>query len=414
MRTFAQSPKVQLSASAKVTGPVSAHSKHAPDFNAIPSPVASVHAPNLTGIPPTVRARMERSLRTDFSDVRVETDSAHAVKIRAEAFTQGSYIHVAPGYWAPETPKGLRLLGHELGHVLQQRSGRVPTTGYLAGTALNDDPALEREADEFGRQAEYSAREALPPCASPGRGGQKSSQGVAQRSPIDKGDPIHGPMLDEFSKETGTPRDTASQHDPAFQAWLTVRNLDRQSMGEILASLDDTESRGELNSLIAAASVVPPPRYKRVTTAMKVVRQSRGAGANSQTALATIASEGLPAADQLAMRHFVNVPATHGADQRAAIAPGGAAALPNAGLTRDIGFEIDPGSRPAPVAPPVNQPPGVPPPPPPPRGRRVPRVLREPAAAVGHHRDPRLRRAGRLPRHRTGRGGHPEPSVVGR
>jgi hypothetical protein len=227
---------------------------------------------------------------------------------------------------------------------------------------------LEREADEFGRQAEYAVGEAFQPYpSSPGHGVQQNNQAVAQRSPVDKGDKIHDPLLDEFSKETGAPRDTASQHDPVFEAWLTVRGLDRQSMGEILASLDDSEARGELDNLIANSSVVPPARYKRVTTAMKVVRQSRGAGANPQTALTTIASSGLQAADQLAMTHFVNVPATHGADQRAAIAPGGAAALPIAGLTRDIGFEIDPGSRPAPVPPQVNQPPGAPPPPPPPR-----------------------------------------------
>jgi hypothetical protein len=57
-------------------------------------------------------------------------------------------------------------------------------------------------------------------------------------------------------------------------------------------------------------------------------------------------------------------PTTGIADQRAAIAPGGPATLPTADLATQLGYELDPSSRPAPP-PPV--PVGAPPPPPPPR-----------------------------------------------
>jgi hypothetical protein len=58
------------------------------------------------------------------------------------------------------------------------------------------------------------------------------------------------------------------------------------------------------------------------------------------------------------------VPTTRAADQRAAMAPGGAAELPTADLARELGYELDPSSRPAPPAPVAV---GAPPPPPPPR-----------------------------------------------
>ena len=37
------------------------------------------------------------------------------------------------------------------------------------------------------------------------------------------GDRIHGPVLDEYSRETGAPRDDVTQHDPGYEAWLLGR-----------------------------------------------------------------------------------------------------------------------------------------------------------------------------------------------
>src|SRR5262249_49108975 len=109
-----------------------------------------------TGMPAHVRAKMERSLSADFSDVRVHPASPRAVKLESLAVTQGSHIHMAPGQWAPETTKGQELLGHELSHVLQQRSGRVKATTQWKGVELNGDPALEAEADAMGARAARS------------------------------------------------------------------------------------------------------------------------------------------------------------------------------------------------------------------------------------------------------------------
>jgi hypothetical protein len=343
--------------------------KRKPDRVAEPAMrIPSLTVSDFTRIPGLVRAKMESALGADFSDVRVQTGSARALEMNARAFTQGSEIHVAPGQWAPETPKGQELLGHELGHVLQQRAGRVTVTSRLAGTDLNNDPALEREADALGTRAVHAAgRTPLPLAAVHGGVLQPNIGRAIQRIPFDGPDPIHDPLLNEFARDTGIPRDAATQHDPAYAAWLSVRRLDRLTVEELLATLTAIEARGDLDTLITNSSVVSSPRYNRVLTAMQVVRQSRGGGANPNTALATIAASGLTAAEQLALTHYVRVPMAHRADQRAAIPPGGAAALPSAYLAREIGYELDPSSRPAPAPPVPVGPPGAAPPPPPAR-----------------------------------------------
>src|SRR5207247_1230296 len=67
----------------------------------------------------------------DFSRVRVHTDAraAEAARaVRAHASTQGEHIVFAGGRYAPRTAEGLRLVGHELAHVVQQSAGRVASS----------------------------------------------------------------------------------------------------------------------------------------------------------------------------------------------------------------------------------------------------------------------------------------------
>jgi len=107
---------------------------------------------NRTGLPDNVKARMEDTFATDFSDVRVHPNSGKAAAVRARAYTQGTDVHFAPGQFKPQSSAGQQLLGHELTHVVQQRQGRVRPTGEVAGMPLNDSPALENEADTMGKK----------------------------------------------------------------------------------------------------------------------------------------------------------------------------------------------------------------------------------------------------------------------
>jgi hypothetical protein len=68
------------------------------------------------------RTRLESAFGRDFSHVRVHTDEAAgatAVSMGAAAYTVGSDVYFAQGYFAPHTSEGSRLLAHELAHVVQ-------------------------------------------------------------------------------------------------------------------------------------------------------------------------------------------------------------------------------------------------------------------------------------------------------
>mgnify|MGYP002402393167 CR=1 FL=1 len=109
-------------------------------------------------MPAEVQAKMEKAFGADFSDVNIHANSSAASSVGALAYAQGKDIHFAPGQYDPHSQRGQQMLGHELTHVIQQKAGRVAPTGRVgsSGTLLNDDPSLEREADEMGAKAASS------------------------------------------------------------------------------------------------------------------------------------------------------------------------------------------------------------------------------------------------------------------
>jgi Domain of unknown function (DUF4157)/Novel toxin 16 len=77
------------------------------------------------GRPLSERSRefFEPRFRYDFSHVRVHADGAaarSAASIHALAYTTGRHIVFGQGQYAPGTPRGDRLLAHELAHIIQQ------------------------------------------------------------------------------------------------------------------------------------------------------------------------------------------------------------------------------------------------------------------------------------------------------
>ena len=121
---------------------------------ASPSGEAPAAAPAGGGapLPADVRLKMERALGADFSAVLVH-EGAEAAAVGALAFTRGTDIFFQPGQYDPYSEAGQELLGHELTHVVQQAQGRVAATTQAKGQGVNDDPSLEREADERGARA---------------------------------------------------------------------------------------------------------------------------------------------------------------------------------------------------------------------------------------------------------------------
>jgi len=69
------------------------------------------------------RDHMENKMGHDFSSVRIHTgpDAITLSRyVHAQAFTVGNHIFFNVGKYRPETEEGLKLLAHELTHVIQQ------------------------------------------------------------------------------------------------------------------------------------------------------------------------------------------------------------------------------------------------------------------------------------------------------
>src|SRR5438067_4793082 len=76
---------------------------------------------------PALRQDMEHRFGHDFSQVRGHTDAVAAQSARAvnaHAYTVGHNIVFGSDAFSPGTPRGRRLIAHELTHVVQQ-SGNV-------------------------------------------------------------------------------------------------------------------------------------------------------------------------------------------------------------------------------------------------------------------------------------------------
>ncbi len=130
-------------------------------------PVQKPSSGSGSSMPGGVRAKMEKSFGTNFSNVSIHTDSVQAKSIGALAYTQGSNVHFAPGQYDPQSRSGQALLGHELTHVVQQRAGRVAVPQQSKGAPINADPALEKEADEMGARAAQGKLARVPGAARP-------------------------------------------------------------------------------------------------------------------------------------------------------------------------------------------------------------------------------------------------------
>ncbi|MGA9995877.1 MAG: hypothetical protein WBP93_10700 [Pyrinomonadaceae bacterium] len=100
---------------------------------------------NKTGMPDNLKAGLEHLSGLSLDDTQVEYNSSEPARFQANAITQGKKISVAPGQE--------KHLGHEGWHRIQQLQGRVQATTQMHGTPVNDDSALEREADVMGAKA---------------------------------------------------------------------------------------------------------------------------------------------------------------------------------------------------------------------------------------------------------------------
>ncbi|RCW76445.1 DUF4157 domain-containing protein [Pseudorhodoferax soli] len=114
---------------------------------------------NETGMPNQLKAGIESLSGMDMSDVRVHRNSDRPAQLNALAYAQGNDIHLGPGQE--------QHLPHEAWHVAQQAQGRVrPTVQLQGGVGVNDEAALEAEADAMGERARGGFAQRAVPDAS--------------------------------------------------------------------------------------------------------------------------------------------------------------------------------------------------------------------------------------------------------
>lgn len=115
-------------------------------LEAIQTPSPIVQQKNANGLPNSLKNGIEQLSGIAMNDVTVHYNSSAPAQLQAHAYAQGANIHLAPGQE--------KHLAHEAWHVVQQKQGRVkPNTKIQTKLAINDDAALEKEADVMGAKA---------------------------------------------------------------------------------------------------------------------------------------------------------------------------------------------------------------------------------------------------------------------
>lgn len=128
-------------------GPVSVRQAPPGEGGVAPRDVGDVVRSAGTPLDADTRAAMETRFGTDFSGVRVHSDTAAARSaqgVDALAYTVGNHIVFGANMFAPATVAGRRLLAHELTHVVQQGgTGRAVQRQKAPGSTVAEGFVIE-------------------------------------------------------------------------------------------------------------------------------------------------------------------------------------------------------------------------------------------------------------------------------
>lgn len=100
---------------------------------------------NETGLPDNLKASIEKLSGYAMDDVKVHYNSNKPAQLNAQAYVQGTDIHLGS--------EQEKHLSHETWHVVKQKEGRIsPTIQMKENISVNDDNALEKEAEIMGQK----------------------------------------------------------------------------------------------------------------------------------------------------------------------------------------------------------------------------------------------------------------------
>jgi hypothetical protein len=150
-------------------------------------------------LPDELQAKMENVFDADFFAVKVYENSSEAQDLNAIAYTQGNEIHFAPGY-DPFSGQSKEYLGHELAHVVQQKAGVVEPTHQERGHKINDNKALEYQADVASKKIESGQKFRIESALSQNKNHQAAvkKQQVVQKQPAK--DPLEAKIMEDIKR----------------------------------------------------------------------------------------------------------------------------------------------------------------------------------------------------------------------
>jgi hypothetical protein len=171
---------------------------------------------NNTGLPDNLKTGIENLSGYSMDDVKVHRNSSKPSQLQAHAYAQGTDIHLAPGQE--------KHLPHEAWHVAQQKQGRVkPTTQVKGNVSVNDDVALEKEADVMGERALQvmsKNKEVTDLDVSQRKENAAAISTVAQRRPLNS---VEREKLDDAKKRFADIKERYESHKTLMANALTKR-----------------------------------------------------------------------------------------------------------------------------------------------------------------------------------------------
>ena len=196
-----------------------------------------------------MRATMEHAFG-DLSAVKLY-ESRAVGDAGAEAIAQGNEIAFAPGMANFSTRSGQERLGHELSHVMSQRSGAVRGQGFLASTALEARADREGAMAAAGEQvytgpvshalsgASPSPMAAGPMQASRGKKGPREPENNPDVGPLKTNNAaINAALNKEYEDTTGLGNDAFSQFGKDRSDALNPMKIDyRPGMKDTMSRL---------------------------------------------------------------------------------------------------------------------------------------------------------------------------------
>lgn len=265
---------------------------------------------------------MQSRFAADFTSIRIHDSRQSAALTRgaeARAFTLGRDVFFGEGEYRPESRDGMRLIAHELTHVLQQR--RAPHA---------QDPAVTTDVQPVVRRAPLSKRRppSVAPAATPRAealdllrttlaSGSSSGRSLGNVDPDAVAQAILSRLRDAKQSRTGAVL-VAAFKILAIHPWTAKR------LAYVIAEgMDDSDHRGLLEdasgpeALNRMILLLPPGTSQKFTRRMREFGKVEAGGAADQSIRANRKTTD-PTKDCMNCVSY-NIEAIYGANRRAAM-----------------------------------------------------------------------------------------------